>query len=79
MAAAYVAYFGSFMNLHCLELVLSWIQCCKELVILAFDDLSLINVLAYPFEIRQWYVDSLSRESVNTTLTFFNHELAELL
>lgn len=27
VAAAYVAYFGSFMSLHCLELVLSWIQC----------------------------------------------------
>lgn len=65
VAAACVAYFGAFTSLYRQELISSWIQRCKELEIPVSDDFSLINVLADPFEIRQWNADGLPRDSVS--------------
>lgn len=65
VAAACVAYFGAFTSLYRHELISSWIQRCKELEIPVSDDFSLINVLADPFEIRQWNADGLPRDSVS--------------
>ena len=74
VAAACVAYFGAFTSLYRHELISSWIQRCKEMEIPVSDDFSLINVLADPFEIRQWNADGLPRDSVSLTswdLSFF--------
>ena len=70
VAAACVAYFGAFTSLYRHELISSWIQRCKELEIPVSDDFSLINVLADPFEIRQWNADGLPRDSVSTENLF---------
>lgn len=67
VAAACVAYFGAFTSLYRHELISSWIQRCKEMEIPVSDDFSLINVLADPFEIRQWNADGLPRDSVSIT------------
>ena len=67
MAAACVAYFGAFTSLYRNELISSWIQRCKELGIPVSDEFSLINVLADPFEIRQWNADGLPRDPVSNT------------
>ena len=65
VAAACVAYFGAFTSHYRQELISSWIQRCKDLEIPVSDDFSLINVLADPFEIRQWNADGLPRDSVS--------------
>ena len=67
VAAACVAYFGAFTSLYRNELISSWIQRCKELGIPVSDEFSLINVLADPFEIRQWNADGLPRDPVSNT------------
>ena len=67
VAAACVAYFGAFTSLYRNELISSWIQRCKELGIPVSDEFSLINVLADPFEIRQWNADGLPRDPVSVT------------
>ena len=67
VAAACVAYFGAFTSLYRNELISSWIQRCKELGIPVSDEFSLINVLADPFEIRQWNADGLPRDPVSIT------------
>ena len=46
--------------------MLKWIERCKELEIPVSDDLSLISVLADPYEIRQWNSNGLPRDSVST-------------
>ncbi|KAL9959258.1 hypothetical protein ACROYT_G032565 [Oculina patagonica] len=65
VAAACVAYFGAFTSLYRHELISSWIERCKDLGIPVSDDFSLINVLADPYEIRQWNADGLPRDSVS--------------
>lgn len=47
------------------QLITSWITRCKELGVPVSDDFSLINVLADPYEIRQWNTDGLPRDSVS--------------
>ncbi|KAK3733193.1 hypothetical protein QZH41_008554, partial [Actinostola sp. cb2023] len=55
-------------------LITSWIQRCKELEVPVSEDFSLINVLADPYEIRQWNADGLPRDSVRKIilLWFYN-------
>ena len=38
---------------------------CKELNIPVSADFSLVNILATPFEIRQWNTDGLPRDSIS--------------
>uniref|UniRef100_A0A1X7UKU1 AAA+ ATPase domain-containing protein n=2 Tax=Amphimedon queenslandica TaxID=400682 RepID=A0A1X7UKU1_AMPQE len=66
VAAACVAYYGAFTSLYREKLMLKWIERCKELEIPVSDDLSLISVLADPYEIRQWNSNGLPRDSVST-------------
>ena len=55
------------LSLHFLsKLLASWMKRCKELEIPVSEDFSLINVLATPFEIRQWNTDGLPRDTVST-------------
>ena len=78
VAAACVAYFGAFTSLYRNELISSWIQRCKELGIPVSDEFSLINVLADPFEIRQWNADGLPRDPVsNTELEQIKHKKSD--
>ncbi|XP_038058161.1 dynein heavy chain 6, axonemal-like isoform X2 [Patiria miniata] len=66
VAAACVAYFGAFTSSYRVELVKRWTDCCKELEIPVTDELTLLKVLADPFEIRQWNADGLPRDNVST-------------
>ena len=43
-----------------------WITRCKELDVPVSDDISLISVLADPYEIRQWNANGLPRDNVST-------------
>ena len=48
------------------QLMNQWITRCKELDIPVSDDISLISVLADPYEIRQWNANGLPRDNVST-------------
>ena len=43
-----------------------WVTRCKELKIPVSDNLSIVNVLADPYEIRQWNTEGLPRDTVST-------------
>ncbi|EDV29711.1 uncharacterized protein TRIADDRAFT_18356 [Trichoplax adhaerens] len=62
VSAACVAYFGAFVHSYREELMLKWIEQCKDLNIPISENYSLINVMADPFEIRQWNADGLPRD-----------------
>ncbi|XP_049864535.1 dynein axonemal heavy chain 6 [Schistocerca gregaria] len=66
VAAACVAYLGAFTNNYRIELVQKWVEHIMALEIPASEVFSLINVLADPFEIRQWNVYGLPRDNVST-------------
>jgi dynein heavy chain len=51
------------------QLITSWIERCKDLGVPVSEDFSLINVLADPYEIRQWNADGLPRDSVRHHVT----------
>ena len=48
------------------QLMSQWITRCKELDVPVSDDISLISVLADPYEIRQWNANGLPRDNVST-------------
>jgi len=48
-----------------LQLVESWTARCKELEIPVSDELSLVSVLGDSYEIRQWNINGLPRDSVS--------------
>ncbi len=50
----------------CTQLLNQWIKHCKEFGIPVSDDFSVINILATPFEIRQWNTHGLPRDTVST-------------
>ena len=66
VAAACVAYYGAFTSTYRAELVDHWCQRCQQLEIPVSDGLSLLSVLADPYEIRQWNTDGLPRDQVST-------------
>jgi dynein heavy chain len=66
VAAACVAYYGAFTSLYRERLMNQWIKRCKELEIPVSEDISLISVLADPYEIRQWNSTGLPRDNVST-------------
>ncbi|XP_028414460.1 dynein heavy chain 6, axonemal-like [Dendronephthya gigantea] len=65
IAAACVAYNGAFTSLYREELISQWIAKCTELQIPVSENFTLVNVLADPFEIRQWNADGLPRDNVS--------------
>ncbi|CAH1788942.1 unnamed protein product [Owenia fusiformis] len=65
VSAACVAYYGAFTSTYRAELVQHWTSRCQELEIPVSDDMTLISVLADPFEIRQWNVDGLPRDQLS--------------
>ncbi|XP_065911794.1 dynein axonemal heavy chain 6-like [Dysidea avara] len=66
IAAACVAYYGAFTSSYRHELVESWTARCKELEIPVSDELSLVSVLGDSYEIRQWNINGLPRDSFST-------------
>ncbi|CAE1329165.1 DNAH [Acanthosepion pharaonis] len=65
VSAACVAYYGAFTSVYRKELVDGWISHCVRLEIPISDGLTLVKVLADPFEIRQWNTDGLPRDQVS--------------
>lgn len=49
-----------------LQLLNQWIEHCRELGIPVSDDFSVVNILATPYEIRQWNTHGLPRDTVST-------------
>ena len=49
-----------------LQLMEKWIHRCQELEVPVSGDISLVSVLADPYEIRQWNSDGLPRDVVST-------------
>ncbi len=66
MAAACVAYYGAFTSTYRQELVEYWTKRCQDLQIPVSPSMSLVKVLADPFEIRQWNTEGLPRDQVST-------------
>ena len=66
VSTACVAYFGAFTSVYRHELVQRWTNHCKELEIPVTENMSVISVLADPYEIRQWNTDGLPRDQVST-------------
>ena len=66
MSAAAVAYYGAFTSIYRHELVTHWVEHCKELKIPVSENLSIVKVLADPYEIRQWNTEGLPRDTVST-------------
>ncbi|CAD5112359.1 DgyrCDS1592 [Dimorphilus gyrociliatus] len=66
VSTACVAYYGAFSANYRLELVNFWIEKCAEKGIPVTQGMTLVNVLADPFEIRQWNSDGLPRDQVST-------------
>lgn len=52
-----------------LQLVQSWTDHCKELEIPVSDELSLVSVLGDQYEIRQWNINGLPRDTVSSAIT----------
>ena len=61
----YYLYHLSLTHTHT-QLMNQWITRCKELDVPVSDDISLISVLADPYEIRQWNANGLPRDNVST-------------
>ncbi|KAK3599709.1 hypothetical protein CHS0354_037182 [Potamilus streckersoni] len=66
VSAACVAYFGAFTSTYRQELISNWTHRCQELEIPVTQGMTIVNVLADPFEIRQWNSDGLPRDQVST-------------
>lgn len=66
VASACVAYVGAFTSNYRKELIVQWVEKCKEFGIPSSDSFSLITVLADPYEIRMWNTCSLPRDEVST-------------
>ena len=66
VSAACVAYSGAFTSVYRQELVTLWTTRCQELGIPVTQNMSLISVLADPYEIRQWNTEGLPRDQLST-------------
>ncbi|KAH3860157.1 hypothetical protein DPMN_023048 [Dreissena polymorpha] len=66
VSAACVAYYGAFTSLYRQELVVEWTGRCKELSIPVTQGMTVVNVLADNYEIRQWNSDGLPKDQVST-------------
>ncbi len=66
VSAACVAYYGAFTSVYRQELVDMWTRRCQELGIPVTPNMSIVSVLADPYEIRQWNTEGLPRDDVST-------------
>ncbi|XP_046391604.1 dynein axonemal heavy chain 6 [Ischnura elegans] len=65
ISSAFVAYLGAFTSNYRVDLVNEWTKSCRNLKIPVSDNFSVINVLADPFEIRQWNTFGLPRDMMS--------------
>ncbi|XP_071446254.1 dynein axonemal heavy chain 6 [Hetaerina americana] len=65
ISSAFVAYLGAFTSNYRMGLVNEWTNCCQSLGVPVSSNFSVINVLADPFEIRQWNTFGLPRDMVS--------------
>lgn len=66
VSTACVAYYGAFTSTYRHELVELWTNRCVELEIPVTPGMTIITVLADPFEIRQWNSDGLPKDQLST-------------
>ncbi|PZC80020.1 hypothetical protein B5X24_HaOG215489 [Helicoverpa armigera] len=66
IAAGCIAYFGAFPAHYRRELVVKWIQQCKELEIPASETFDLIDVMADSYTVRTWNSQGLPRDAIST-------------
>jgi len=66
VSTACVAYYGAFTSVYRQLLVQYWTERCTQLEIPVTSSMSIITVLADPYEIRQWNADGLPRDQVST-------------
>ncbi|KAJ8737519.1 hypothetical protein PYW08_000114 [Mythimna loreyi] len=66
IASGCIAYFGAFPTTYRRELVIKWIDQCKELEIPASSTFDLIEVMADSFTIRTWNSQGLPRDAIST-------------
>jgi dynein heavy chain len=65
VSTACVAYYGAFTNVYRQMLVQKWTDRCTELGIPVTSSMTIVSVLADPYEIRQWNTDGLPRDQVS--------------
>ena len=65
ISAACIAYFGAFTSTYRNALMNSWTARCLELQIPVTSSLTLVSVLADPYEVRQWNSGGLPRDKVS--------------
>ena len=66
VSTACVAYYGAFTSEYRQMLVQRWTDRCVQLNIPVTSSMTIISVLADPYEIRQWNADGLPRDQVST-------------
>ena len=66
VSTACVAYYGAFTSVYRQMLVQYWTDRCLELEIPVTSSMTIVSVLADPYEIRQWNADGLPRDHVST-------------
>jgi len=65
VSTACVAYYGAFTSVYRHELIDRWTTRCVELAIPVTSSMTIVSVLADPYEIRQWNADGLPRDQVS--------------
>jgi len=65
VSTACVAYYGAFTSVYRQQLVQRWTDHCAELEIPVTSPMTIVSVLADPYEIRQWNADGLPRDQVS--------------
>ncbi|CAH1647613.1 unnamed protein product [Spodoptera littoralis] len=66
IASGCIAYFGAFPTNYRRELVVKWIDQCKELKIPASETFDLITVMADSYTVRTWNSQGLPRDAIST-------------
>ena len=65
VSTACVAYYGAFTSVYRQQLVDRWTRRCSDLAIPVTSSMTIVSVLADPYEIRQWNADGLPRDQVS--------------
>jgi len=65
VSTACVAYYGAFTSVYRQMLVQYWTERCVELEIPITSSMTIVSVLADPYEIRQWNANGLPRDQVS--------------
>ena len=61
-----MAYYGAFTSVYRQRLITMWTDKCQELEIPVTPGMTIISVLADPFQIRQWNTEGLPKDQLST-------------